>query len=280
MLLKVYKDNTNKASGIGYLNAKEYSWISRFDYGIPPASVYTYVNLNGYRFSPPVSNQYRLSESKAYFDFIVNGVSERIRSLNPDDFIFDLTKFGIPIIVKAGVTIGLFTSGSKTSKTVDISSFFHSDSTSPTTYSIRSKNPEIATATLASGTTNLTLSAVSTGNTTVELTATNPYGNIVADLNVSVAAIGEPLLIQRPPDQSLNVHKNLVLDYNNIFETDEGSTMTIASVSSDTGVATVEVNTHSHSITITGVGGGDAEISITATVGTKFVTTTFNIEVN
>ena len=281
MIFKVPDGNDSRGNafpGPSYVNSDEINHIQKYQY--TTNNITTHVILFNTSWGSEVFKSINSTDATNCLNTIIQQIATNRNHKTTLPFIYDLSTWGIPTIVKFGAGIGLFTTGLKISETIDVSTLFHSDSVLPITYSVNSKDTAIATASVASGTSNLTITAASVGNTTVEVTATNYYGSITNDLNVQVAITGTPLVIQRPLDQLLSVGEDVGLNYNEIFETDSATAMTINSVSSDTGVATVRVDTVNHSLVITGVGAGDAEISATATIGTKFATATFNVTVS
>ena len=143
-------------------------------------------------------------------------------------------------------------------------------------YTVKSSNKAAATVDLDG--TDLTITAVKVGMTTVSVTATDPDGlSAMTSFEVEVENAA-PMVAYEIGDQTLTVVEPLVISIAETFSDPDGDTLEYAVKSSDEDAATVDLK--GMNLIITGVKVGTTMITVTATdPGGLSAATTFEAEV-
>ena len=148
-------------------------------------------------------------------------------------------------------------------RTLSVSQYFQDPDGDPLTYRASTGNRAVATAS-ASGST-VTIRAVSDGQTTLSVTASDPDGlttTQTAQLTVVTRRQG-PVAVGSIPGQVVELGDNRDLTVSSYFQDPDGGTMRYAAVSSNTGVVTASVA--GAVVALRGVTTGTATVTVTAT---------------
>jgi uncharacterized protein YjdB len=148
----------------------------------------------------------------------------------------------------------------------DVSPYFSDPDGDALTYTARSSDTGVATASVSGST--VTVSGVAEGSATVTVTATDPGGLYATQsFDVTILSSGgnqSPVAVGSISDRSVNVGDDIsVDDVSPYFSDPDGDALTYTATSSDTGLATVSVS--GSTVTVTGVAEGSATVTVTAT---------------
>ena len=145
--------------------------------------------------------------------------------------------------------------------TVDLSPYFDDPDGDALTYTARSSNSGVATASVSGS--HLAITAVARGTATVTVTATDPE-------SLEATQTFQSTIPNRPPgptgtisEQTLYIGDTARVDLSPYFDDPDGDALTYTARSSNSGVATASVS-GSH-LTITAVARGTATVTVTAT---------------
>ena len=146
--------------------------------------------------------------------------------------------------------------------TLVVSGYFEDPNGDPLTYSATTEDPDVATASVSG--TRVTLRGVSSGQTTLTLTATDP-GNHWAVLStlVTVVVPGRgPVAVAPIPNQTAEVGRARTVSVADHFQDPDGGSLNFTAVSSAPSIVTAAAS--GSDITLTGVSEGRATVSVTA----------------
>ena len=164
-------------------------------------------------------------------------------------------------ILEQTVTVG------KSSATVDLSSYFSDPDGDTLTYTAASSNTGVASASLSG--TQVSITAVAAGKSTVTVKATDP-GGLFATQSIPVTVYDlaaltgnrSPVAVGTISAQRLNVGKATIMNVASYFKDADKDKLTYAAVPSDVSIATVSVS--GALVTITGAAGGTTTVTVMA----------------
>jgi len=149
----------------------------------------------------------------------------------------------------------------------DVSPYFSDPDGDILTYTARSSNTGLATASVSGS--MVTVNGVAEGSATITVTATDPGGlSATQSFDVTIRDGGggnqSPVAVGSISDRSVNVGDNVsVNDVSPYFSDPDGDILTYTATSSNTGLATASVS--GSAVTVNGVAEGSATITVTAT---------------
>ena len=144
-----------------------------------------------------------------------------------------------------------------------LSGYFEDPNGDPLAYGAVTEDPDVATASVSGA--GLTILGVSTGQTILTVTATDPAGNSgTLSTEVTVVPLGQaPVAVAPVPDQSVEAGRVRVLSVAGHFQDPDGGSLDFAASSSDPDVATAAAS--GSDVTLTGVAEGRTTATVTAT---------------
>ena len=149
-------------------------------------------------------------------------------------------------------------------KQVSLSGVFSDANYDALTITAVSSNEAVATVSVASGYSSLTVNAHARGKVTVTVTADDSNGGTVSD-TFTVTVKAAPALASALADISgLEVDATQDVSLLGVFSDADGDALTISATSSDDAVATVTVASDGSKLTVEGVSEGTATITVTA----------------
>ena len=150
-----------------------------------------------------------------------------------------------------------------TDRTLVVSGYFEDPNGDPLTYGATTDAPDIASASVSGA--RVTLTGVSTGQTTLTVTATDPDGHLATvSTPVTVVSPGQaPIVVAPIPDQSVEVGQSVTVSVADFFQDPDGGGLDFDAVSSDPAIATAVAS--GSDITVTGVSEGRTTVTVTAT---------------
>ena len=149
-------------------------------------------------------------------------------------------------------------------RTVSLAGAFRDPDGDALTVSAVSSNEAVATVTVASGGSNLSLQARSPGAATITLAADDGKGGTVSDA-FTVTVKAAPLLASALPDVTgLQAGATREVSLSSTFRDPDGDALTLTVSSSNQAVARVTVASGGSGLTVTGVAEGTATISVVA----------------
>ncbi len=144
--------------------------------------------------------------------------------------------------------------------TFNVLSYFTDPDGDRLSLSGRASNPDIVGVTLSGGA--LSITGVSAGQTTVELSARDP-GNLTATMSFGVAVTkGPPMAVGEIPRDTLNVGETVTLDLSEYFRDPDGDPLTYGATAFFSRIATISVS--GSVMTIEGAAEGSTSITATA----------------
>ncbi|MCY3883517.1 MAG: fibronectin type III domain-containing protein, partial [Gammaproteobacteria bacterium] len=144
---------------------------------------------------------------------------------------------------------------------VSIAGVFMDPDGDPLSYSVMSANTEIATAMLSG--TDLTITGVKVGITSVTVTAMDPEGLSATTTFQAEVENAAPMVVGEIEDQTLNVVEPAMVSVEGVFTDPDGDTLRYSVESSNMDAATADID--GMDVTVTGVKVGMATITVTAT---------------
>ncbi len=144
-----------------------------------------------------------------------------------------------------------------------VAGHFQDPNGDPLTYGASTGDPDIATASAAGA--SVTITGVSTGRTTLTVTATDPDDNsaTLSALVTVVAPRQGPVAAAPIPDQSVEVGQARDIPVAGHFQDPDGSSLSFAASSSNPAILTASAS--GSDVTLTGVAVGRAAVTVTAT---------------
>ena len=148
------------------------------------------------------------------------------------------------------------------SASFDVSSYFRDPDGDELTYTARSSDGSVATASTSGAA--VTLTAVSAGSATVTVTARDPAGlSAVQSVGVTVERANRaPEAVRSIPPVGLAAGNDVTFDISSSFSDPDGDVLSYAAESSDVSVATASVS--GSTLTIAGIAAGSATVTATA----------------
>ena len=178
MILRTLDSTPNLYDNHYYASTVKYNVFKKTRAVVNNETIYTVGGFNHGGFKTTSE-----ADADAFLNFVITHISNSRRSHNPSSFIVDLTKWGIPKVISDAPSISLSVGNLET---VNYSDMFQSTSTVPITYSVVSKKPSVATARIVTSSTSVVITGIATGTAVIEVTATNRYGSIKNNINVTV----------------------------------------------------------------------------------------------
>lgn len=187
--------------------------------------------------------------------------------LASDEFVVSVSAVGNnPPVVANPISDQNLTSGF-TSAMVDLTSVFSDADSDVLSLSASTGNAAVATVSVSG--TDLTITEVGIGATTISVTADDGNGGLASDefvVSISAVVNNAPIVANSLDDQSLTAgFTSTVIDLENVFSDVDGDQLSLISSSSDESVVTVAIS--STALTITEVGIGTSSITVTADDG-------------
>ena len=147
---------------------------------------------------------------------------------------------------------------------LDLAPYFNDPNGDALRYAAVSDDPGVVTAAVAQGSSQLVLSGVAAGETTVVVTAVDPHGG-EASQSLAARANGAPVAAQPLPPQVVGVGgAGAPLDLAPYFNDPDGDPLSYAAESSDPGVVSAMVAAGGSGLVLTGVAAGEAVVVVTA----------------
>ena len=144
--------------------------------------------------------------------------------------------------------------------TFNVLSYFTDPDGDRLSVSGRASNPDIAAVAVSGG--SLSVTGVSSGRTTVELSARDP-GNLTATMSFGVTVTkGPPVAVGEIPRDTLNVGETVTLDLSEYFRDPDGDPLTYGATAFFSRIATISVS--GSVMTIDGAAEGSTSITATA----------------
>ena len=163
---------------------------------------------------------------------------------------------------------------------VSLSSVFSDADSDPLTITADSSNEAVATESVASDGSSLTVSAQARGTATITVTADDGNGGTVSDA-FTVRVKAAPVVAQALADVSgLEEGSTQDVSLSGVFSDADGDALTISATSSGEAIATATVAADQSKLTVAGVAEGTATITVTAQDSDgNAVSDTFNVTV-
>ena len=148
-------------------------------------------------------------------------------------------------------------------RSLPVSQYFQDPDGDPLTYEASTSNRRVATASASGGT--VTIRAVSDGQTTLSVTASDPDGLTTTQTTQVTVVTGRqgPVAVGEVPKQVLVPRDDRNLDVSPYFQDPDGGSMSYKAVSSDVSVVSASVSRAT--VRLRGVAVGTATVTITAT---------------
>ena len=150
-------------------------------------------------------------------------------------------------------------------RTLVVSGYFQDPNGDPLSYDANTEDPAIATASVSGS--RVTLAAVSSGRTTLTVTATDP-DNHTATQSTSVTVVGRgqpPVAVAPIPEQTVAAGQTRTLSVADHFQDPDGGGLSFGAASSNSSIVLAAAS--GSDITLTGVSEGSAAVTVTATDG-------------